>query len=121
MKLREITIKIESLDEMGKDFVETYEKLKKGEKVQKQEILSFENIETLRKIITNERIRLLKLIRTRKPKTIYELAKIAKRPYSNVFKDVKKLENLGLIGLGGENHDQGPIAKYDRLKIAIPV
>ncbi|MFH1255672.1 MAG: MarR family transcriptional regulator [Candidatus Diapherotrites archaeon] len=121
MKVREITIMVDSLEESGKRFVEAYEKIKRGEKIEKQEILSFENIETLRKIITNERLRLLRLIRTEKPKTIYALAKIAKRPYSNVFNDVKKLEELGLIELEASDRNLAPKAKYSRLKIAIPV
>lgn len=121
MKLREIKIKIESMEESGKKFVEVYNKLKRGEKVEKQEYLSFESIGMLRKIITNERLRLMRLIRTKKPKTIYELAKIAERPYPNVFNDVKKLEELGLIGLEKENNCMAPVAKYGQLNIAIAV
>ena len=92
-----------------------------GGKVEKQEYLSFESIDMLRKIITNERLRLMKLIRVKKPKTIYGLAKIAERPYPNVFNDVKKLEELGLIELEKENNCLEPIAKYERLNIAIAV
>ena len=104
MKTREITILVESLEQSGKRFVEKYEKIKGGKKIKEEEILSFEDIDTLRKVITKERLRLLRLIRTKKPKTIYALSKIAERPYPNVFNDVKKLGELGLIELGREKH-----------------
>ncbi len=121
MKAKEITIKVESLEETGKRFTEAYNEVKAGKAREKQEFISFENLETLRKVLTTERIRLLKLIRAEKPKTIYALSRLAKRPYANVFSDVKTLKGLGLIELGKESRGIEPIAKYSGLKIAIPV
>ncbi len=112
---------VSSLEESGNRFVETYEKLRKGEKVEKREILSFESPEVMRKMLTKERLRILKVVRAEKPKTIYALAKIVHRPYSNVFKDVKELAEMGLLELGREKGKVEPKAKYDRLKITIPV
>jgi len=118
-----VTVKIDSLEESGKRFVDAYEKIQRGEKAERQEILSFESIEVMRQILTNEKIRLLKLINAENPKTIYALAQIAKRPYVNVFRDVKKLAEMGLIDLAQEKEKSGvrPIGKYDELKISLPL
>ncbi len=121
MKVREVTIMVDSLEGTMDRFVDTFEKVRRGEKVKRQEILSFVSLDLMRQVLTGERIRLLRLIREESPKTIYELAKIAKRPYANVFRDVKKLDDLDLIDLKEEGNATTPKAKYDRLNIAIPV
>lgn len=43
MNAKGVVVKVESLEEAGKRFVETYKKIMKKEKVRKQEILTFEN------------------------------------------------------------------------------
>ncbi len=121
MKLRKVTIKIESLHDGLKDFAETYQKLARGEKVEKEEIVSFVDIDVMRQMLTNQRIRLLKLINKHSPKTIYELAKMADRPYVNVFRDVKSLAEMGLVSLAREKRKVQPTAKYDELNICIPL
>ena len=121
MKVKNITIKIESLEESGKRFVEVYNKVSKGEKVEPQDILSFETEERMPQILTKERLRILKAVREKEPKTIYAFAKLLKRPYANVFNDVKKLTEMGLLELGKENGSVQPKAKYDRINITIPL
>ncbi|MDD5163311.1 MAG: hypothetical protein PHD95_03840 [Candidatus ainarchaeum sp.] len=121
MKAREVLIRIESLEEAGKRFAEAYKQIKQGKKLAKEEVLAFESIEILRKVLTRQRIELLRLIREKQPATIYQLAKFANRAYPNVFQDVKILDGLGLIKLEESNRNIEPIAKYSLLKIAISV
>ena len=121
MKAKEVEIRIESLEEATSNAVKTAEGISTGKKIKPRKVIAFEDLATLRRIITDERIRLLKLIRKEEPKSILSLAKIAKRKYANVFNDVKTLEELGLIELGKENHALEPKANYQKLKIEIPV
>lgn len=121
MKLRNVIIKVDSLEDTMNRFVEVYEKVRKKEKVEPQEILSFVNAKLMRQTLTPQRLRLMKIIREKEPKTIYELAKVAKRSYANVFRDVKKLRELELIDLKQEKNSSKPMAKYDRLDVSIPV
>ncbi|HLC93102.1 MAG TPA: MarR family transcriptional regulator [archaeon] len=121
MKARNVTIRISSMDETLDRFAGVYERASRGEKVVPQEILSFETPELMREMLTKERLRTLKTIREKEPKTIYALAKMLQRPYSNVFNDVKKLAEMGLIDLRKENGTAQPRAKYDRLNITIPI
>ena len=121
MKLTNVTIKVESFEDGLKHFGEIYEKARKGENVEPEKTLSFVNLGVMKQILTTERLRLLKLIKEKSPKTIYELAKLAQRPYANVFRDVKKLAEMGLIDLSKENGSVRPIGKYDELKISLPL
>jgi predicted transcriptional regulator len=58
-----------------------------------------EGIKTLRKLLSNEKARMLNAIKTIKPNSIYELSKKLERPFKAVFDDVKLLEKFGFIEL----------------------
>jgi predicted transcriptional regulator len=53
----------------------------------------------LRKLLSNEKARILHIIKTRKPKSIYDLSKILKRGFKSVNDDVKFLQRFGFIEL----------------------
>src|SRR3990172_2082560 len=61
------------------------------------ETICFDSVEDMQKFLSPERIRLLKTVREKNPKSIYELAKMLKRDRKNVTEDVKMLEAVGLI------------------------
>lgn len=62
----------------------------------------FEGISALRKLLSNERSRLLHIIKTKKPKSVYELAKLLKRDLKAVNNDIKLMERFGFIDLVAE-------------------
>ena len=53
----------------------------------------------MRKVLTEERLRILKTIKKAHPSSIYELAKILERDIKNTFDDVQYLAEVGLIEL----------------------
>jgi len=59
----------------------------------------FEGISLLRKLLSNEKARILDVIKNSKPRSMYHLAKILERPFKAVFDDVKLLERFGFIDL----------------------
>lgn len=59
----------------------------------------FEGISVLRKILSNERARLLHAVKTQNPTSIYDLAKKLDRNFKSVSDDVKLLERFGFIEL----------------------
>ena len=63
----------------------------------------FEGISALRKILSNEKARLLHVIKTQNPGSIYELAKKLDRGFKAVSDDVKLLERFGFIDIIEEN------------------
>lgn len=76
----------------------------------------FSGISTLRKILSNERARLLHVVKTMKPDSIYSLAKLLNRDFKSVRDDVKLLEKFGFIDLIGSK-----TGKRERLKPEIVV
>lgn len=61
-----------------------------------------EDIELLRKILTNEKSKILYTLKKKKPSSIYSLSKILKRDFKSVYQDLKILERFGLIEFEAE-------------------
>ena len=62
----------------------------------------FEGLSALRRLLSNERARLLHVLKTQKPGSIYELAKKLGRNFKTVNDDIKLLERFGFIELTEE-------------------
>lgn len=82
-------------------------------------------IANLRHILSNEKARLLHICKTKKPASIYELAKLLGRDFKAVRQDIKLLERFGFIELIG-SHKHGrerlmPIVDTDQIVITINV
>ena len=60
---------------------------------------NFEGLSALRQLLNNEKARMLHVIKTQEPKSIYELAKKLKRNFKSVVEDINLLERFGFIEL----------------------
>lgn len=124
MKVRKIDIGIKGLKESLKDFAETWKKLEAGKKVRKEEGIYFDSIDTMRAVLTNNRLLILKIIRERKPNSVYELAKMLDRDLKNVNQDLKLLAEVGLVTLEKIEDDKKrviPHVDYGKILLEIPV
>ncbi|WP_333655659.1 HVO_A0114 family putative DNA-binding protein [Dissulfurispira sp.] len=124
MRVRNIKISIKSDEDVFKEVKEVWGKLERGEKVKKHEGISLESLETMRKVLTEERLRILKTIKKDHPQSIYELAKILHRNVKNTFDDVQFLAQMGLIELKKTKDGREkttPFVNYDRILLEIPV
>ena len=121
MKVKKIKIGIKSLEEVLDDTKIVMEKLERGENVKKQTGIYFTSIEAFRKALTPKRLELLHLIKTKKPSSINELARIAKRNIKNVADDVKHLERIGFIVIEAGTSKSTPVVKYDKINLEISV
>ena len=68
-------------------------------KASSKENYDFSGILALRQLLSNEKARTLHIIKTKKPQSIYELAKKLGRGFKAVNDDVKLLERFGFIEL----------------------
>lgn len=59
----------------------------------------FSGILALRQILSNEKAKILHIIKTQKPQSVYELAKKLGRNFKAVSEDVKLLKRFGFIDL----------------------
>lgn len=67
-----------------------------------QKNYDFSGILDLRQLLSNEKARILHIIKTQKPNSIYELAKILNRGFKAVNDDIRLLEKYGFVELAHE-------------------
>jgi len=85
----------------------------------------FEGLSVLRQLLSNEKARLLHVIKTQSPGSIYDLAKKLGRTFKSVNDDVKFLERLGFIEILEEKTKNRirhrPIVDIDTMTIHVKV
>jgi len=60
---------------------------------------NYSDMALLRQLLSNEKARLLNVIKTKKPTSIYSLAKFLQRDFKTVRQDIKTLQKFGFIDL----------------------
>ncbi len=78
---------------------------------------------SLRHLLSNEKARLLHICKTKKPASIYELAKLLGRDFKAVRQDIRVLEQFGFVELIS-SHKHGrerlrPVVDADKVVITI--
>lgn len=81
-----------------------------------EEDYDFEGLTSLRRLLSNEKAKILHVIKEKKPHSIYQLAKIVKRDFKAVSTDIKLLERFGFIDMTSEK-----TGKRERLKPTLAV
>jgi predicted transcriptional regulator len=85
----------------------------------------FQGLASLRNILSNEKARMIHILKTKSPKSIYELSKILNRDFKAVNDDVKILEKFGFIDLvqekTGKRNRLRPVLVVDSLNIEINI
>lgn len=69
-----------------------------------KEDYDFNGISAVRQVLSNEKARMINVIKTQNPKSIYELAKRLGRSFKSVKQDITLLKRLGFIDLIKESH-----------------
>ena len=121
MRVKRIKIGIKDVKTALDEFVKTGEAIERGEKIKKETGIYFTNLEAFRKILTPKRMELLHIIKAKKPSSILELARLAKRDIKNVADDVKYLERIGLIDKKITKKKVAPVINYDKIALEIAV
>lgn len=129
MRIRKIQIMIKPWNQVWKTEKVAARRIDRGAKTSTSgvETLYFNSVEELRRVLTDKRVELLKLIRSKKPGSIKELATIANRDFKNVNADVHLLTRLGLLTLprekAGPKHRgrKSPRVTYGSVSVEIPL
>lgn len=77
----------------------------------------FESIETMSQILSTKNVELLHLIKTKKPKSISELAEISGRQISNLSRTLKTFCKYGIADLVENQRTKVPVVKATRFTI----
>jgi len=73
--------------------------------------LDFDSLASLRKLLSNEKAKIIHTIKTKKPNSIYELAKFLQRDFKSVSEDVKLLVRFGFVDMLSEKTGKRPRLK----------
>jgi predicted transcriptional regulator len=71
-----------------------------------KEEYDFSGISALRQVLSNEKAKILDIVKREKPDSIYSVAKKLGRNFKSVYQDIKLLERFGFIELV-EEKDKG--------------
>ena len=89
-----------------------------------EDSISFQSLDQFRKFLTPKRLELLRVIRHKKPSSMYELAKLVSRTPENVSTDIKFLEQLGFVEVD-RIHDvrkkSVPEVNYNKMTLELPI
>jgi predicted transcriptional regulator len=122
MSVRRLNIGIRSSIERAQALRETIRQVAGRDYTPHEPQLYFENLEELRRILTEKRLELMLAIIRYRPTSIHELAGLLERDYKNVSTDIALLERLGLVSLaaqGGKGRGQTPTVPYDEIQVTI--
>ena len=95
---KQIEIGVGDAATTAKEFIDAWKRAERGEALVGKSRLYFENLELLLKTLTPGRWALLKKLHTNGPMSVRALSRKLGRDYKNVHTDVRRLENIGLIG-----------------------
>ena len=124
MKYCDVVIDIKSLGKGLDDFRTAAAKLGGREPVKPRAGVYFVSLAALRQVLSPKRVELLRTIRERRPRSLYELSRILERDVKNVQADVALLVRIGLVKLSREKTGRertAPTVGYDALRLQIPI
>ncbi|MBI2963725.1 MAG: helix-turn-helix domain-containing protein [Deltaproteobacteria bacterium] len=119
-----LTIKIKPAHKAMADFREAFRAVETGRRVRRREGVYFTSIEAARNLLTPSRLALLRSLRTKRPRSIYELAKTLKRDFKNVQEDLRILERYGLVRVAksrGSRRARVPEALFGEIALRIAI
>ena len=121
MKVKKIGIK--SRKQFEGELKELGKALDQGRKVTPIRGEFFESLEAARSVLTEKRLELWRLTRDKKPRSILDLAHLARRDFRGVQRDVALLVAVGLVtlkyGKGKRGDPQQPVSLADSLSLEV--
>jgi predicted transcriptional regulator len=123
---KKLTIQIKSAGEALEGFRDTFKALEEGKRISRREGVYFTSIEAARNLLTPNRLALLRAVRSGRPGSIYELAKMVRRDLKNVQEDLRLLEKYGLVRMAhatrsGKRRVRVPKAMFDQIELKIAI
>ena len=97
MMKKTVTLATGTLDEYVERSTERARKIDRGETIEPEISITFADPADLLRVLSFERLRVLRTFRTKKNPTLSGLAMILKRDRKAVSRDVKLLESFGLL------------------------
>lgn len=114
-----LTIQIKSAGEALEGFRGTFKDVEAGRRTGRREGAA-------RNLLTPNRLALLRAVRSGRPGSVYELAKMVSRDLKNVQDDLQLLETYGLVRMAdatrsGKRRVRVPQALFDQIELKIAI
>jgi len=77
----------------------------------------FSSIKSLSEVLSDNNVRLLKIIEEAKPKTLKDLAELSGRQVSNLSRTLKTMERYGIVELKKVSRSIEPVVKASQFSI----
>ena len=114
--MKTLEIQIKSREQADEELIGAFKRGPLAKRVSNKPEIFFTSLEAVRTLLTDKRLELLHLIRQHSPKSISQLATIARRDFKNVHTDVMLLKEYGLIQL----NKRGKESRTVRRAISVP-
>ncbi len=124
MKINQIQIEVKPFDESIKEAAKIFRDISKGKNVKKVKRIVFEDVKTLRSILTPARVELMHVIRIKNPESVYELAKMTNRKWRAVANDIEILNTAGLVKLDKTEEPREivkPSVSFSKMNIGVSI
>lgn len=123
---RTLKITIKTVSEALDDVRGAFKAAASGRRVRRRDGVYFTSIEAARNLLTPNRLALLRAVRSDRPGSIYELAKLVNRDLKNVHDDLRLLARYGLVRMAngkgsGKRKVRVPHAVFDQIELKIAI
>ncbi|OGT26977.1 MAG: hypothetical protein A2Z17_03990 [Gammaproteobacteria bacterium RBG_16_66_13] len=120
---RTVVIRIGPAEQARRELRESLVAMLAGERVPRRREIWFPSLQHLASVLTERRLELLRLIHRRRPRSVAQLARLAKRGARAVEGDLRVLAEAGLVKVVATGTTKRPVAGYDRIRLAgnIPI
>jgi predicted transcriptional regulator len=123
---KRLTIEIRPLEDALSEFAEAFKTAATGRRVRRRDGIYFTSIEAARNLLTPNRLALLSAIRTKRPSSIYELARLVRRDLKNVQSDLQLLQRYGVVRMArghgtGKRKIRTPTTPFSEIALKIAI
>lgn len=116
-----LEIRLEPTDETRAEVRETVQALERGEEVESEFVLTFEDEADLVRLVSEPLLGLLRAIAQHEPASMRETADLMDRDFKDVHRNLTELDAMNVIELREEGRAKRPVLRFDALDIRIPL
>ena len=115
-----LVVTVRSSEEFHDDVADSITTLDSGETVDSTPTLSFTSYDDLMETLTPRVLDLIEAIRREEPSSINEAARVVDRDVKNVYEELSRLAQLGIIFFEENGQSKRPVVWFDELVINLP-
>ncbi|QGA82752.1 hypothetical protein [Halomicrobium sp. LC1Hm] len=115
-----LVVTVKSSSEFHDDVTDGIEALEQGDAMDSTPTLSFTSYDDLMETLTPRVLDLIEAIRREEPSSINETARVVDRDVKNVYEELSRLAQLGIIFFEEDGQSKRPVVWFDELVINLP-